>query len=112
MTPDQVLDLTKRIARMYAFVERDEIYMDIWVHVAKDADYDLTIQKFYAYLSDPTHARRPPMPADIIAKPQPKDGFEIEREQMQQWESEAKAHPPDWNQALDLMARIGVSDDE
>lgn len=111
MIPNQVVDLTKRIARMYPFVERDELYMDIWAHVAKKADYDLTVQRFYDYIADPAHTRKAPMPADILAKPQPKDGFQQEREQMAQWERDAQANPPDWNKARELFARIGVMND-
>lgn len=112
MTPDQVIDLTKRIARMYPFVERDELYMDIWAHVAKDADYSLTLQRFYEHVADPSHARKAPMPADILVNPQTKDGFQQEREQMARWEREAKANPPDWKKAREVFAQIGVMDDD
>jgi hypothetical protein len=97
---------------MYSFVERDEMYMDIWIHVAKDADYELTLQRFYDYIADPAHARKPPMPADILIKPKPKDGFQQEQEKMQQWESEARENPPDWSKAKELFARLGVISDE
>ncbi|BBN99186.1 hypothetical protein [Sporolactobacillus terrae] len=112
MTPIQATELTERIARMYPFLENDETYMDIWINVARDADYELTLQRFYEYIADPAHARKPPMPADILTKPKPKDGFQQEQEKMQQWEADAKAHPPDWNQVRELFAQIGVSDDE
>lgn len=112
MTPNQVIELTKRIARMYSFVERDEMYMDIWIHVAKDADYELTLQRFYEYVANPAQSRKAPMPADILVKPQLKDGFQQEREQMARWEREAQANPPDWKKARELFARIGVMDDE
>jgi hypothetical protein len=97
---------------MYPFVERDEMYMDIWIHVAKDSDNELTLQRFYEYIADPAHARKPPMPADILVKPQPKDGFELESEQMQRWEAEAKRNPPNWNKARELFSRIGANTDE
>lgn len=112
MTTDQVIELTKRIARMYSFVERDEMYMDIWIHVAKDADYELTFERFYEYITNPTHARKPPMPADILVKLKPKDGFQLQEEQMQKWEAEAKANPPDWKKARGLFERLGVIGDE
>lgn len=112
MTPVQATELTDQIARMYPFLQNDAIYMDIWVQVTKDADYELTRQRFYEYITDPAHSRRAPMPADIIVKPKQKDGFKLEQEKMQQWEAEAKAHPPDWNKARELFAKIGVNADE
>lgn len=111
MTPAEVIELTKRISRMYNFVTNDQTYMDIWKHVARDADYDLTVQRFYEYLNNPMNTRRPPMPADIVVKPKRKDDFEIEREQMREWEAAAQANPPDWSRAKALFKRLGVEDD-
>jgi hypothetical protein len=105
MTPAEIAKLTTQIARMYTYVVNDATYMGVWKNAAKDAEFKPTLQRFYDYVNNPANTRRPPLPGDILVRPE-KDGFDQEKENIKGWEEQARANPPDWERFNEFLKRV------
>ncbi|WP_332237892.1 hypothetical protein [Sporolactobacillus sp. KGMB 08714] len=106
MRAEEVAILCEKIVQLYPYLNINEQYPQTWAAVAKNADFQATMNRFHEYICDPKTRHQAPLPSDLLAFVE-RDSYADEVQKMGQWEAAATKNPIREEQLRQLFEKLG-----